>query len=43
MIMSNSKRRIIEKENITYQERWECEYLIKTNNGKLQCLLCMQV
>jgi hypothetical protein len=41
--MSNSKRRKIENENRTYQERWKCEYLITTNNGKLQCLVCMQV
>jgi hypothetical protein len=41
--MSNSKRRKIQNENRTYQERWECEYLITTNNGKLQCLVCLQV
>jgi hypothetical protein len=41
--MSNSRRRNIENENRTYQERRECEYLIKNNNGKLQCLVRMQV
>jgi hypothetical protein len=41
--MSNSKRRKIENENRTYQERRECEYLITNNNGKLQCLVCVQV
>jgi hypothetical protein len=41
--MSNSKRRKIENENRTYHERWEYEYLITNNNGKLQCLVCMQV
>jgi hypothetical protein len=43
MSRSNSKRRKIENENRTYQERWECEYLITNNNGKLQCLVCVQV
>jgi hypothetical protein len=41
--MSNSKRRRIENENRSYPERWECEYLITNNNGKLQCLVSMQV
>jgi hypothetical protein len=43
MSMSNSKRQKIEDENRTYQERWECEYLITNNNGKLECLVCMQL
>jgi hypothetical protein len=43
MSVSNSERRKIENENRTYQERWECEYLITNNNGKLQFLACMQV
>jgi hypothetical protein len=41
--MSNSKKRKIESENRTYQERWEHEYLITDNNGKLQCFVPMQV
>jgi hypothetical protein len=40
MCVSNSKRRKIENENRTYQERWECEYLITNSNGKLKCLVC---
>jgi nitrogenase subunit NifH len=43
MSITNSKRRKIENENRTYQKRWECEYLITNNNGKIQCLVCMQV
>jgi hypothetical protein len=35
-------KRKIENENRTYQERWECEYLITNNNEKLQCLVCVQ-
>jgi hypothetical protein len=41
--MPNPKRRKVENENRNYQERWECEYLITNNNGKLQCLVCMKV
>lgn len=38
-----SKKRKIESENRAYKDRWESDYLITNNNGKLQCLVCMQV
>lgn len=42
--MSNtSKKRKIGSENRAYQEHWESDYLITNNNGKLQCLVCMQI
>jgi len=37
-----SKRRKIDNENRVYQDRWEKDYLITQNNGKLQCLVCLQ-
>ncbi|XP_076315887.1 general transcription factor II-I repeat domain-containing protein 2-like [Tachypleus tridentatus] len=37
------KKRKIDYENIVYQKRWELDYLITNNNGKLQCLVCMQI
>ncbi|KAJ8892225.1 hypothetical protein PR048_004805 [Dryococelus australis] len=33
----------IDSENRIYKESWESDYLIANNNGKLQCLVCMQV
>lgn len=39
----NSKKRKIESENRAYNDRWEHDYLIMNNNGKLQCLVCLQV
>lgn len=36
-------KRKIDAENRMYQERWENNYFIANNNGKLQCLVCMQV
>ena len=39
----NSKKRKIENEKRIYKESWENDYLITNNNGKLQCLVCMQI
>ncbi|KAJ8866900.1 hypothetical protein PR048_032762 [Dryococelus australis] len=42
--MSNSIiKRKIGTENRVYQERWENNYLVANNKGKLQCLVCMQI
>lgn len=38
-----SVKRKIDRENRSYKESWESDYLIVNNNGKLQCLVCMQV
>ena len=40
--MQALKKRKIESENRAYQERWEKEYLVSNNIGKLQCLVCFQ-
>ena len=40
--MQALKKRKIVSENRAYQERWEKEYLVSNNNGKLQCLVCFQ-
>ncbi|XP_074032206.1 general transcription factor II-I repeat domain-containing protein 2B-like [Leptinotarsa decemlineata] len=36
-------KRKIDSENRIYKESWESDYLIANNNGKLQCLVCMNV
>ena len=33
----------METENRGYQERWEADYLVVNNLGKLQCLVCLQI
>lgn len=33
----------IESESRTYEDCWESDYLIRKNNGKLQCLAGRQV
>lgn len=38
-----SVKRKIDSENRSYKESWESDYLISNNNGKLQCLVCMNV
>lgn len=38
-----SEKRKIDSENRNYKESWESDYFIVENNGKLQCLVCMQV
>lgn len=38
-----SVKRKIDRENRSYKESWESDYLIVNNNGKLQCLVCIQV
>jgi len=42
-LTSATKKRKIETENRAYQERWEKNYLITNNKGKLQCLVCLQI
>lgn len=37
-----SVKRKINSENRVYQTRWESDYLIITNNNKIQCLVCFQ-
>lgn len=39
----NSVKRKIDSENRMYKESWENDYLIAHNNGKLQCLVCLQI
>ncbi|CAG9836533.1 unnamed protein product [Diabrotica balteata] len=36
-------KRKIDSKNRIYKESWESDYLIVNNNGKLQCLVCMNV
>lgn len=38
-----SVKRKIDIENRSYKESWESDYLIANNNGKLQCLVCMNI
>lgn len=38
-----SVKRKIDIENWSYKESWESDYLIANNNGKLQCLVCMNI
>jgi ribosomal protein S18 acetylase RimI-like enzyme len=38
-----SKRRKVDVENRTFNEKWESDYLFVDFNGKPQCLVCSQV
>ena len=38
-----AKKHKLKDENRSFQPRWENYYFITNNNGKLQCLVCMQV
>ena len=42
-MFGTTKERKITSENRSYQDRWENEYFVANNNGKLQCLVCLQV
>jgi hypothetical protein len=43
MIEQDAKKHKLKHENRSFQPRWENYYFITNNNGKLQCLVCMQV
>jgi hypothetical protein len=36
------KKHKLKDENKSFQPRWENYYFVTNNNGKLQCLVCMQ-